>query len=90
MDYYWMMGDNRNNSQDARMWGFVPFNHVVGKPVMVWLSYDSKLSKFRWDRMFTTVKGEGKATSFLWLAVLIIVGLFGWDFYRRRKRKSKA
>lgn len=88
MDYYWMMGDNRNNSQDARMWGFVPFNHVVGKPVMVWLSYDSKLSKFRWDRMFTTVKGEGKPTSYLWLAVLIIVGLFGWDYYRRRKRKT--
>ncbi len=87
MDYYWMMGDNRNNSQDARMWGFVPFNHVVGKPVMVWLSYDSNLGKFRWDRMFTTVKGTGKPTSYLWVFILVIVGLFGWDFYRRRKKK---
>ena len=38
-DYYWMMGDNRNNSQDARMWGYVPFNHVVGKPVFVWFKF---------------------------------------------------
>jgi signal peptidase I len=37
-DYYWMMGDNRHNSADSRSWGFVPFDHVVGKPVFVWFS----------------------------------------------------
>ena len=39
-DYYWLMGDNRSNSQDSRSWGFVPFDHVVGKPVFKWLSID--------------------------------------------------
>src|SRR5690606_40230089 len=67
MDYYWMMGDNRNNSEDARSWGFVPFNHVVGKPVFVWMSWETNAkgitNKIRWDRLFTTVGGSGKPVS---------------------------
>jgi len=55
MDYYWMMGDNRDNSQDSRYWGFVPEDHLVGKAVFVWFSYDSQLGKVRWDRLFTRV-----------------------------------
>jgi signal peptidase I len=55
MDYFWMMGDNRHNSQDSRFWGFVPENHVVGKAVFVWMSYDSQLGEIRWDRLFTLV-----------------------------------
>ena len=55
MDYYWMMGDNRHNSQDSRFWGFVPEDHIVGKAVFVWLSYDSQLGKVRWDRLFSLV-----------------------------------
>jgi len=56
MDYYWMMGDNRHNSADSRAWGFVPEDHVVGKPILVWLSLDKdrKLfdGKIRWKRLF--------------------------------------
>ena len=56
MDYYWMMGDNRHNSADSRYWGFVPEDHIVGRPVMVWLSLDKDKGwfsgKIRWNRFF--------------------------------------
>lgn len=59
MDYYWMMGDNRNNSLDSRYWGFVPEDHVVGKPIVVWLSLDKDRGwldgKIRWNRIFKWV-----------------------------------
>ncbi len=59
MDYYWMMGDNRHNSLDSRYWGFVPEDHVVGKPIVVWMSLDKDRTffdgKIRWDRFFKWV-----------------------------------
>lgn len=55
MDYYWMMGDNRHNSQDSRYWGFVPEDHIVGKAVFVWMSWDAQQGGIRWDRLFTLV-----------------------------------
>lgn len=54
-DYYWMMGDNRHRSQDSRFWGFVPFDHVVGKAVLVWFTKDPETG-IRWKRMFSLVK----------------------------------
>lgn len=57
-DYFWMMGDNRHNSADSRYWGFVPEDHVVGKPLFVWLSKDNFHSFFEsihWSRMFRSV-----------------------------------
>ena len=52
MDYYWMMGDNRHNSQDSRFWGYVPVDHIVGKPLFVWFSKDKTYGKIRWNRFF--------------------------------------
>lgn len=96
-NYYWMMGDNRHNSEDSRYWGFVPYDHVVGKPVFIWWSVErfnpnnpkSFFQRIRWDRIFTTVKGEGKRVSYL-PHFLVFVGLiYGYTFFRR-KRKEKA
>jgi signal peptidase I len=53
MDYYWMMGDNRHESQDSRYWGFVPEDRVVGKAWMIWFSWDEGP---RWNRLFRIVK----------------------------------
>ncbi|HEX5001289.1 MAG TPA: signal peptidase I [Bacteroidia bacterium] len=58
MDYYFMMGDNRLNSADSRFWGFVPEDHVVGKAVFIWMSWDTNadlLHKIRWSRLFTLI-----------------------------------
>lgn len=88
-NYYWMMGDNRHNSEDSRFWGYVPENHVLGKPVFIWLSLDynkSGLDMIRWDRMFTTVSGEGKRTSYLPYFLIGLVVIFGINYFRKKKK----
>jgi len=90
-NYYWMMGDNRHNSEDSRYWGYVPYDHVVGKPVFIWFSWNSDgkgLDKVRWERLFTTVGGSGKATSFFFPFVGLMLALYGFNWFRKRKKAA--
>lgn len=60
MNYYWMMGDNRDSSADSRSWGFVPEDHVVGKPLFIWLSLKNATLRdgVRWERLFKGAMGH--------------------------------
>ncbi len=94
-NYYWLMGDNRNNSEDSRYWGFVPDDHVVGKPVFIWMSFDPNVpwsqihKKVRWNRMFTTVGGDGQPYSyFKWFLLLLAAYFVGEHFWSKRKKET--
>jgi signal peptidase I len=92
-NYYWMMGDNRHRSEDSRFWGYVPENHIVGTPIFIWMSIDHFTEGFRnwsvrWDRVFTTVNGEGEPVSYFKYFLALLVGYFVFDFLRKRKKKS--
>jgi signal peptidase I len=93
-NYYWMMGDNRHNSLDSRFWGYVPEDHIVGKPVFIWMSYDKYgdgINKIRFDRVFTTVHGNGKRVSYFWyVLVLAILMYVGNKYWKKRKAAKKA
>ncbi|APD05792.1 signal peptidase I [Flavobacteriaceae bacterium UJ101] len=91
-DYYFMMGDNRANSLDSRFFGYVPFDHIIGSPVLTWLSVDWKKGffSFRPDRMMTIPNnGNPDKTSYLWLVGLLIAGYFGYSFVKNKKKKEE-
>ena len=92
-DYYWMMGDNRHNSLDSRYWGFVPADHIVGKPIFIWMSIDGindgiKNWSIRWDRLFTTVSGTGQPQSYFKYFLFALAGYFAFDYFRNKKKKK--
>ncbi len=94
-DYYWMMGDNRHRSEDSRFWGFVPDDHILGKPIFIWFSIDGindgiKNWRVRWNRVFTTVDGPGERHSYFPYFVIVIVIWQGYVFFRKRKLKKTA
>ena len=93
MDYFWMMGDNRYNSEDSRAWGYVPENHIVGRPIFIWMSIDGINDgisnwKIRWDRVFTTIHEDGEPRSYL--IHFIIFCIISWvanKFFISRNKK---
>jgi signal peptidase I len=92
-DYYWMMGDNRYRSEDSRSWGFVPEDHIVGKPVFIWMSIEGindgfKNWKIRWQRVFTTVNLDGEPKSYRWYFLFGILSVLGYSEYRKRTKKQ--
>ena len=93
-DYYWMMGDNRDHSEDSRSWGYVPANHIVGKPIFIWLSFDNFNKgithwKPRWDRIFTTVGGDGEPRSYFKHFLIALAAWFIIDYFWKRRKKLK-
>ncbi len=93
-DYYWMMGDNRHNSLDSRYWGFVPADHIVGKPIFIWMSIDGindgiRNWSIRWDRLFTTVSGDGQPKSYFQYFLIALAAYFGFDYFRKKKKKKE-
>lgn len=93
-NYYWMMGDNRHRSEDSRFWGFVPEDHVMGKPIFIWMSIDGFNDSFvnwkvRWDRVFSIVNGKGERVSYLphFLTLIVIWQIF---IYIKKRRKNIA
>ena len=93
-NYYWMMGDNRHRSEDSRYWGYVPENHIVGKPIFIWMSWDGEgkgiLNKIRWERLFTTVSGEGQPQSYFKYFLILLAAYFvGEHFWKKRKADQK-
>jgi len=81
------MGDNRHNSEDSRVWGFVPENHIVGKPIFTWLSLNynafhkrgikEKLGIIRWKKLFTPIHGEKQNKSYFihFLIFIILINI---------------
>ena len=93
-DYYFMMGDNRDASLDARFFGFVPETNIVGSPMFTWLSwqgvFDEGPKKIRWERMFkATNTGEKNKTSYWWIAAIILILFFGWEYIISFFKKKK-
>ncbi|WP_312076546.1 signal peptidase I [Chryseobacterium sp.] len=101
-DYYMMVGDNRDASLDARFFGFVPEENIVGKPMFTWMSLEGAFSdsnssyqadgwRIRWDRMFkATNTGEANKTSYWWIAAMILILFFGWEYFVKLFRKDKS
>ncbi|KQS91600.1 signal peptidase I [Chryseobacterium sp. Leaf394] len=101
-DYYMMVGDNRDASLDARFFGFVPEENIVGKPIFTWMSIEGAFSdsgssyqadgwRIRWDRMFkATNTGDANKTSYWWIAAMILILFFGWEYFVKLFRKNKT
>ncbi|QLG44083.1 signal peptidase I [Costertonia aggregata] len=94
-NYYWMMGDNHHRSEDSKFWGYVPENHIVGTPIFIWMSVENLVAgegdiKVRWDRVFTTVNGDGEPVSYFKYFLILLAAYFvGNYFWKKKKAKSR-
>ena len=99
-NYYMMIGDNRDASLDARFFGVVPEENIVGRPMFTWMSLQGAFKdanssyqapfKVRWDRMFkATNTGEKNKTSYWWIAAGILILFFGWDYFVKFFKKKE-
>jgi signal peptidase I len=95
MNYYFMMGDNRHNSEDSRFWGFVPEDHVVGRASFIWMSLKQNVPLFkkpRIKRFFTFVNSGGLSRSYFFPGILLIILAFLYFYIKnaRMEKKQKA
>ena len=95
-DYYFMMGDNRHNSLDSRFWGYVPHDHIVGAPALIWMSIKADdgstplFKRIRTERIISFPMGEGPMKSYLLQTAGGAVVLYcGYKLWRHRRKNSK-
>jgi signal peptidase I len=97
-DYFFMSGDNRNQSLDSRFFGPVPEQNIIGRPIMVWANFNgffeptgqSFWNKFIWKRWMTSINNDNPDKKSYGIYVLIaLVAFFAWDYYRVKKKKEK-
>lgn len=93
-DYFFMSGDNRNQSLDSRFFGPVPESHIIGRPILVWANFNGMFEpapkKFIWDRWMTSINnGNPDKTSYRYYVLIALVAFFAWDYFRIKKKKQK-
>lgn len=93
-DYFFMSGDNRNQSLDSRYFGPVPENHIIGRPVLVWANFNGMFEpapkKFIWERWMTSINNDNPdKKSYLLYVGIALAAFFVWDYYRVKKKKQK-
>lgn len=93
-DYYFMIGDNRNQSLDARFFGYVPEDHIIGRPILVWANFNGLFepapNKFLWERWMTSINNDNpNKTSYRYYALVALIIFFGWDYFRVKKKQEK-
>lgn len=93
-DYFFMIGDNRNQSLDARYFGFVPEQYIIGRPFMIWANFNGMFEpapkKFIWERWMTSINNDNPdKKSYRYYVLIGLIALFTWDYFRVKKKKEK-
>ena len=93
-DYFFMIGDNRNQSLDARFFGYVPEENIIGRPIFVWANmngmFEPAPKKFIWSRFMTSINnGNPDKKSYGIYVLIALVAFFTWDYFRIKKKKAK-